>query len=232
MEHSQRMPALFAGQDGCADTDAAGACNWQQLMRRFPAPRGIVCIGAQWHTQGICIGASPATDDEAVPRPGAMQLADDIARLLDLPNVRTEDVHALDQEMRCVVQAMYPGTDIPLVQLSLDSALSALEHAALGAWLRPLRQQGVLILGIGNLPLAAEVAVQSSLLDAARVDELIDHNGIVQLAESEDLEAAEHALLPGSGFLPLLYTLAVREADDSVHFLNNDAGATCALLLA
>jgi len=214
MSQVSRMPALFAGHDiDCRSTDAALWQGWLQTAARFPQPRAIVCVSAQWQTQGICISVAGRQHGE-LPYRESSRVAQLIAGLLDLPSARLDSNHPLDEAVVSLVQALYPQSDIPLVQISLDTALSPLEHAALGAWLRPLREQGILIVGIGSIAQAATDV--HAMRFRARVGEMAGHGNIAQLAESTVMDHDQQV-----AFLPLLYTLALRAADDSVQLFDD-----------
>ncbi|MGE8213285.1 hypothetical protein [Stenotrophomonas sp.] len=210
MDTTTRMPALFAGHDSIARASATTAVRrcWQDVAAHFPQPRAVVCVAAQWQTEGICISIAPEHESPHVLQTVSARVARRINGLLDLPGARLDSSHALNDEVVALVQGLYPHASIPVVQVSLDTALSPLEHAALGAWLRPLREQGILILGIGSMVAGNRTAY------AAQLRELVGHGNIAALAE---LQALQH---DAAAFLPLLYTLAVRADGDSVQLFD------------
>jgi 4,5-DOPA dioxygenase extradiol len=128
-----------------------------------------------------------------------------------------------------VLRHLYPAADVPVLQLSLDSRASAAEHLALAGQLKPLREQGVLILGSGNIThnlghaFRAWRAGDTRTPDwAARFDSAIAdavagdrRESVVEIFAGADGRMAhptpEH-------FLPLLYAVGASDADDRVDF--------------
>ena len=111
----------------------------------------------------VTSGARPTTihDFGGFPRelyellyaaPGAPELA---ARILDLLvsadiDAALEPTRGFDHGAWIPMLLMYPAADLPLVQVSIDSARDAAWHLALGRALRPLRDEGVLVIGSGG----------------------------------------------------------------------------------
>jgi len=120
---------------------------------------------------------------------------------------------------------MFPDADIPAVQLSLDRTKDPAFHYALGRELRTLRDQGILILGSGNivhnlgLIQWTDTAYDWAVEFDDPVKRLIlsgDHDAICNY---EKLGPAARLAIPtNEHFLPLLYILALQDADDTVSF--------------
>lgn len=135
----------------------------------------------------------------------------------------------LDHGAWSVLLAMYPDADIPVVQLSLDTSRAASFHYALARELAPLRREGVLILGSGDIvhnlrvmdyyrPDGYDWALRFND-EARRLILARDHDALV------DYQALGHdarlAVPTPEHYLPLLYVLAVRGAGDEVAFFND-----------
>ena len=185
------------------------------------------------------------------PAPGSPRLAGEVQQVVRGSDVDPDQDWGLDHGCWSVLKQMYPRADIPVVQLSLDTTKTAQPHYDLGRELAPLRREGVLIVGSGNivhnlrrivlrgsgpadfnapfgLPWALEASeLLKGLIDERRHQELIDYRSLgdaVQLA----VPTPEH-------YLPLLYALALREAGESVTYFNDQpvAGAvtmTCLII--
>jgi 4,5-DOPA dioxygenase extradiol len=120
---------------------------------------------------------------------------------------------------------MYPQADIPVVQLSLDYTKSPAEQYAIGQALRPLRQEGVLILGSGNLVHNLRlVRWQDTAFDWAQAfdalvkDHILAHNHAPLIDYPSLGDSARLAIPTNEHYLPLLYTLAVQEPGEKVGF--------------
>lgn len=133
------------------------------LRARYPKPKAIVCVSAHWMTDGVRVTrmAKPRTihdfygfPDELFavqyPAPGSPQVADRICELI--PGAEADEKEwGLDHGTWSVLVHLFPQADIPVVQLSLDVNADPDDHWELGGKLRPLRDEGVLIIGSGNI---------------------------------------------------------------------------------
>lgn len=135
------------------------------LGANMERPRAIVCISAHWTTHVPTATHTTQPDliydfggfpDElyrmTYPAPGNPVLAERITQLLENHGIEaSRDVtRGLDHGAWVPLKLMYPHADIPVVQLSVQPHLSPAHHAAIGAALRPLREEGVLILASGS----------------------------------------------------------------------------------
>ncbi|MFO1206962.1 MAG: class III extradiol ring-cleavage dioxygenase [Burkholderiales bacterium] len=136
------------------------------LGQSLPAPRAILAVSAHWETAVPTVSAAqrPETihDFYGFPpelyrvryaAPGAPELAQRVAELLDRAKtaVDVSRDRGLDHGAWVPLVLAYPGADIPVTQLSIQSARGPAWHWALGEALRPLREEGVLILASGSI---------------------------------------------------------------------------------
>lgn len=242
------MPVLFLGHGSPmnAIADNAFAHGWADVARRVPRPKAILCISAHWETRGVAVGGAEAPDtihdffgfpqalfDVRYPAPGApwlaMRVRDLLAESPAAPRaVAIDEVRGLDHGAWSVLKPMYPEADIPVVQLSLDRTLSAAHHYELAKALAPLRDEGVLVIGSGDIVHNLRVDFRRAVVPdwAARFNErakaLIAEGNDAILAAYETLgEDAALSINSAEHYLPLLYVLALRRADDSVTFFND-----------
>jgi 4,5-DOPA dioxygenase extradiol len=142
--------------------------------------------------------------------------------------VTLDHAWGLDHGTWSVLRHLLPEADIPVVQLSLDAGSSPAQHYALGQRLAPLRSEEVLIIGTGNLvhnlrayvwdgpqAPAADWAMRFEL--AARRLILAGNHGPLLDYERIDPEARRAVPTPDH-YLPLLYVLALQDAEDKVSF--------------
>jgi 4,5-DOPA dioxygenase extradiol len=163
-----RMPAVFFGHGSpmialeTNDTTRA----WAATAEAIGKPKAILCISAHWLTRGVAVtamaqpktihdfGASfpKALFDVQYPAPGSPELAARVRDLLSpLPVALDESQWGLDHGTWSVLRKAYPNADVPVVQLSMDASKPPSWHYEMGRKLRPLRDEGVLIVGTGNI---------------------------------------------------------------------------------
>ncbi len=236
-------PALFVGHGSPMNTleDNVNSQAWRDWGTRLPRPRAILSISAHWETQGLAVTAMPSPrtihDFSGFPRrlaefvypaPGDPGLARRVAELLAPEPVELNQVRGLDHGTWSVLAHLYPWPTVPVVQLSLDAKRDAAAHFALGRRLRPLRDEGILILGSGNivhnLPRMDRHRRESCFSWAERFRNRIrrqllqqDHAGLCRLDDEDALLAVptpEH-------YLPLLYVAAVQDAGEDMTLLND-----------
>lgn len=237
------MPALFVGHGSPMNAieESVFAAAWRQAAAAIPRPAAILCISAHWETEGTFVTAmeQPRTIHDfygfpeelyrtSYPAPGSPALARRIRELVTTTAVRLDDAYSwgLDHGAWSVLRRFYPAADIPVVQLSLDRHLPAHGHYELGRELAPLRSEGVLIVGSGNIvhnlrllqwdaqqpyPWAAEFdRLAADLILAGEHGRLTAYPALGEAARLS-IPTSEH-------YLPLLYTLALQQPGEGVSF--------------
>ena len=161
-----RMPAVFLGHGSPMNTlqQNRNTAAWARIGRDYPRPKAILSISAHWFTRGTGVtamaqpqtihdfgGFPQALFDFQYPAPGNPTLAARVRDLLAPVAVAMDQSWGLDHGTWSVLAHVYPQANIPVVQLSMDAAQPAQFHYDLGRRLAPLRDEGVLILGSGNV---------------------------------------------------------------------------------
>ena len=238
-----RMPALFLGHGNPMNAirENAWTQGWSAIGAALPRPKAILSVSAHWYVPAIAVTAiaQPRTihDFGGFPpelyrvqysAPGSPELAARTAQLLGPTPVELDRSWGLDHGTWSVLMHLYPRADIPIVQLSIDKTKPARWHFETARKLAPLRDEGVLVMGSGNLvhnlhtyswgdsarepydwALRFE-SVARDALSAADFEPLVSY-------ESLGRDAMLSAPTPDH-YLPLLYVLAQHRPGDSVSF--------------
>ena len=248
-----RTPVLFIGHGSPMNAieDNPWSRDWARLGRDLPRPRAILMVSAHWETRGaaaVSASAAPETIhdffgfpqalfDVRYPAPGDPALAARVAELLSPDPVVQHPTRGLDHGAWGVLGPMYPEADIPVAQLSLDRGRPDRWHYEAGRRLAPLRDEGVMIVGSGDIvhnlraadfrrPEAPAWADRfneraKALILSGDHDALIDWHALGPDAETA-INSAEH-------YLPLLYVLGAAGKDESISFFNDDVFAAISM---
>jgi 4,5-DOPA dioxygenase extradiol len=237
------MPAIFFGHGNPMNAlaDNEWTQGWAKIGRDMPKPKAVLCVSAHWYIPGVAVTATerPRTihDFGGFPRPlfevqypatGSPELASRVNELLG-GDVVLDDLHwGLDHGTWSVLCHVFPDADVPVVQLSIDETKPAEWHYELAQKLAPLRDEGILVIGSGNLVHNLHTYAWGKQ-DAEPFDwalrfeetarELVtagDHGPLVNY-ESLGKDAMLSAPTPDH-YLPLIYVLAMRQAADGVSF--------------
>ncbi|MDO9452766.1 MAG: 4,5-DOPA dioxygenase extradiol [Stagnimonas sp.] len=166
MTTTPKMPALFIGHGSPMNALERNRYTeaWRALGASLAKPKAVLCISAHWLTRGLAVTTMPkprtihdfggfpqALFDVRYPAPGSPALAGRVCELLKPLPVALDTEWGLDHGAWSVLVHLFPGADVPVVQLSLDATQPEAFHYAIGQQLAALRDEGVLILGTGNV---------------------------------------------------------------------------------
>jgi len=235
-----RLPTIFFGHGNPMNAieDNSYSRAWRALARELPRPKAILCISAHWYLPARRVTAMerPRTIHDfggfprplyevQYPAPGSLELCQRVQQLLD---VDLDLEWGLDHGTWSVLVHVFPNADVPVVQLSIDETQPAEHHYDVGTKLRELRDDGILIIGSGNLvhnlhtfawgrhpvePFDWAVRFETSAREWIRTGDHAPLIGYERLGRDAMLSAPtpDH-------YLPLLYIVGARREDDEVSF--------------
>lgn len=234
------LPAVFFGHGSPMNALEQNRYSdaWRRIGASMPKPRAILCVSAHWYIRGTAVTAmeQPRTIHDfggfprelfevRYPAPGSPLLAARVRELLAPVDVRQDQEWGLDHGTWSVLVHAFPDADVPVVQLSIDAGKPAHWHYDLAARLAPLRHEGILIAGSGNV--VHNLGTIRWENDAPPFDWAVRFNDRVR----SHLLAREHEPLIGfetfgadgrlsvptpEHYLPLLYVLAQQQPDEAI----------------
>lgn len=215
--------------------------GWAAIGSRIPKPRAVLCVSAHWYMPGTAVTNSlrPRTIHDfggfprelyevEYPAPGSPELALRVRELLAPVEVAPDESWGLDHGTWSVLCHVFPAADVPVLQLSIDESQPPEFHYQLGKLLAPLRDEGVLIAGSGNLvhnlhtyawgrhrvePFDWAVRFEN------QAREFLQSGQDAPLVNYEQLGRDAQLSIPTPDhYLPLLYVMGARRPNDEVSF--------------
>ena len=238
-----RMPALFVGHGSPMNAIEHNEYSnrWASLGKELPHPDAILAVSAHWYVRGTRVNTSASPrmvydmygfPEELYrvqyPCPGSPKFARQAKELLG-DAAKSDNTWGLYHGAWSVLKHMYPNADVPVFQLSVDASAPLEQQYALGKLLKPLREQGVLILGSGNIVhnlAKVNWNMSGGYTWAEEFDEYIKRCVMEQDDESvirydRAGAAAYYAFTTPDHFAPLLYVLGARDEQDGVRVFND-----------
>src|SRR6185369_10508851 len=237
------MPAIFFGHGNPLNALLRNdyTNRWASIGASIPKPKAVLCVSAHWYLPGTAVTAMPSPRtihdfggfprelyEVQYPAPGSPDLARSVQKLLAHIPVELDERWGLDHGTWSVLCHVFPQADIPVVQLRIDETLEPQFHYELAKGLAPLRDEGVLVIGSGNIvhnlhtyawgqhevePFEWAVRFETLARDLL----LKGEDGPLVKYEALGRDALLSAPTPDH-YLPLLYVIALRRPDDDVTF--------------
>jgi 4,5-DOPA dioxygenase extradiol len=244
-EDSEKMPVLFLGHGSPMNAiqETEFSKGWRTIGQKLPRPNAIVCVSAHWETKGTFVtamekpktihdfgGFPQALFDVQYPAPGSPSVARETKNTITKTEVGLDQQWGLDHGCWSVVKHLYPDADVPVIQLSLDYTKGPQYHYELAKELSSLRNKGILIIGSGNIVHNLGIIDwqnQDQGFDWAieantRMKSYITSGDYAPLINySTQGKAFQLSIPTPEHFLPLLYTLALKNEKDDVTLFND-----------
>lgn len=246
--NTEKMPVLFLGHGSPMNAieDNEFSRKWEEIGKLLPKPEAVLCISAHWETRGTFVTAmlKPATIhdfggfpqtlfDVQYPAPGSPVLAAGTKSIITKTEVGLDEKWGLDHGCWSVVRHLYPKADIPVIQMSLDYYQAPQYHYDIAKELSTLRKKGVLIIGSGNmvhnLGMVAweklnsdEYGYEWAIEANEKMKKYIlsdDHGQLINFRSQG--KAYNLAIPTPEHYLPLLYTLALKEKNEKLILFND-----------
>ncbi len=248
MENTYRMPVLFLGHGSPVNAieENEFVQGFRNISLEIEKPKAILVVSAHWETNGTKVTAmdQPETIHDfggfprelyevEYPAPGMPALAREVKEIARSTEVHLDDKWGLDHGAWSVIRHMYPGADVPVIQLSLDWNKSPREHYELARELENLREKGILIVGSGNM------VHNLRRVDWQKLNENYGHDWAIEANEkmkqfiregnhqalinySKQGKAFEWSIPTPEHYLPLLYALSLQNKKEEIFLFNDE----------
>jgi 4,5-DOPA dioxygenase extradiol len=246
--NTERMPVLFLGHGNPMNAieENQFVTGFRNIAKTLPTPNAILCISAHWYTNGTKVTAMemPRTIHDfggfpkelfevQYPANGSPILAKETKQILLPTIVELDEKWGLDHGAWSVIKHLYPTANIPVIQLSIDYTKPAIYHYELAQKLNALRNKGILIIGSGNIvhnlrlvdfpnfdkdnygydwAIEAREFVNSQLLKG-------DYTPLINYEKQS--KALQIAIPTPEHYLPLIYTLGLKQKDENISLFND-----------
>lgn len=249
---TEKMPVLFLGHGSPMNAieENEFVTGFRNVSKDLPKPKAILVISAHWETRGTFVtamqqprtihdfgGFPQALFDVQYPAPGSPDHAKQTKELIKKTNVGLDEAWGLDHGAWSVVKHLYPKADVPVIQMSIDYTQNAQYHYDLAKELATLRSKGVLIVGSGNMVHnlgviawdklnAEEYGFDWAIEASTKMKQFIlanDHKSLINFQSQG--KAFDLAIPSPEHYLPMIYSLALKDEKEKVTLFNDKAVA-------
>ena len=244
----EKMPVLFLGHGSPMNAieENQFVDGFRLLAKTLPRPMAILCISAHWYISCTKVTAMnmPQTIhdfggfpkelyDVQYPAPGSPELAQETKELLSPTVVELDQKWGLDHGAWSVIKHLYPGADVPIIELSIDYTKSPGYHFNLAKQLVSLREKGILIIGSGNIVHNLRLVDWQNFGQddfgfdwATEAKEtinqwLLDGNYQPIIHYDKQVRAIQLAVPTPDHYLPLIYALGLKDKKDKIELFND-----------
>ena len=240
---TNRMPAVFFGHGNPMNAllENQYTRSWARIGEQLPRPKAVLCVSAHWYfpATAVTFSVKPRTIHDfggfpqelyqvEYPAPGSHELASRVQDLLAPTTVELDERWGFDHGTWSVLCHVFPQADVPVVQLSIDETKPPEYHYEIGKRLSPLRDEGVFIIGSGNIVhnlhtyawgrQPVEPFDWAIRFEKQARDLLLDGDYAPLVAYETLGRDAMLSVPTPEHYLPLLYVLAVSQKGEEVSF--------------
>lgn len=241
LESTKKMPAFFIGHG--SPMNAMEINPFTESLRKLgdslmEMPKAIMVVSAHWLTRGTFVSTAESPEviydfygflkelyEVKYPAVGAPSTAREITKLV--PQIKEDSQWGLDHGAWAVLKHIFPKADIPVFQLSIDFYQPMQYHFDLASRLKNLREQGVLVIGSGNIVhnLALVFSKEDNLPFkwATEFDEIVKNNilnrdfdSLINYERYGDV--AKLSIPTVDHYAPMMYVLGMAENEDEISF--------------
>jgi 4,5-DOPA dioxygenase extradiol len=240
----ERIPVLFIGHGSPMNAISSNSYteDLKALSAVIPEPDAVLVVSAHWLTQGtrITSGKKPEQiyDFYGFPKelysikyqpPGSPEIASMITDLAEGITIIPDEDRGIDHAAWAVMKHVFPDANIPVLELSLDMNAPAEYHYKAGTALAPLRDNGILIVGSGNIVhnllimdyyegvKPAEWAVEFD----EKVKQYLINDKHSELINYEKWgKISRYAVPTNEHYLPMLYSAALKQDGEKIDFIH------------
>lgn len=245
---TDKMPVLFVGHGSPMNAieENEFSAGWRKQGETLPKPSMILCVSAHWETDGTFVTAVPKPETihdfygfpkelfaVQYPAPGNPEMAKEIRDEIKSTDVGLDEQWGLDHGAWSVIKHMYPNADVPVVQFSIDRRKDLNYHFELAKELSFLRRKGVLIVGSGNMIHNLRVIAWNKMNESEygydwahaadfKFKNIIKSGDFKELVDYSNQGREMNMAVPTpEHFIPLLYSLGLKEEKDQISWFND-----------
>lgn len=240
----KKMPVLFLGHGSPMNIvlDNDYTRDLIELGKTLEKPKAILVLSAHWKTRGGYINYSEKPkqiyDFSGFPEElynikyepnGGLEYAEKVYKILEEDGYKLTEEWGLDHGTWGVLKFLFPNADIPTFQVSLNANLSEEEHYKIGRKLAKLREEGILIIGSGNIvhnfqyfdyEMYGEGSKEAKEFDNYIKEALLNNNSGKIINYKKLGSLAKFAAPSDEHYLPMIYISALQEEDDKIEFIH------------
>lgn len=233
------MPAIFFGHGSPMNIiqENKYTKSWIEVVKTFKKPKAIIVVSAHWETIGTKITSNKVQrmiyDFYGFPKElydikynakGNLDLVLKIKKIL--PEIELDDSWGLDHGTYSILKHIYPKADIPVVQISIDKNKTPKEHYEFAKKLKTLKNEGVLIIGSGNIVHNLRLIKWDGDEEPypwaknfnSEIKLAVFNNEVEKIINYQNIKGSKESVPTAEHFIPLIYIFGLKNNNDKISF--------------